>query len=300
MTEIKKLQHSLIQGQTLLGNDRRESLLGFLRSRRDENGAFLSGSSRPDLYYSVFGLSLLKNLGDTVDSTPLADWLFGHSVESLDLIHLCSLAHCLGTLQIQLPKDFRSRILRRMDCFLMEDGGYALSAGDSTSSAYPTYLAILALESLEAELPDVKMLLRGLMQSMLPDGSWPGSPAPATGTAPSTAAAIVIHRKLGLPAPQRALDWLSTRCFKSGGFSAVPESPHPDLLSTATVLQACDSVLNKGEALTCFGWIDSLWLDAGGFPPVPRESTPDVEYSFYALLALGRLAPLFVDMKKRT
>ena len=79
---------------------------------------------------------------------------------------------------------------------------------------------------------------------------------------------------------------------KSGGIMAVPQAPMPDLLSTATALHTL-TVL--GEDLSdwsefCLDYIDSLWVNTGGFYAHWSDDKLDVEYLFYGLLALGHLS----------
>jgi hypothetical protein len=66
----------------------------------------------------------------------------------------------------------------------------------------------------------------------------------------------------------------------------------PDLLSTATALYAeslCVPLTEKPPFLSTTTFIEGLWHNDGGFRSHAADPVSDVEYTFYALLALGAL-----------
>jgi len=87
-------------------------------------------------------------------------------------------------------------------------------------------------------------------------------------------------------------DWLLDRCHPDGGFAATPDSPMPDLLSTATALHALAGVGVDLEPIReqCLDFIDSLWCSEGAFQGHWADTELDTEYVFYGLLALGHLS----------
>jgi hypothetical protein len=89
-------------------------------------------------------------------------------------------------------------------------------------------------------------------------------------------------------------DWILAQAHPQGGFLAVPGSPMPDLLSTATALHAL-AALDRRISSTlherCMDFIDSLWnAEQGGFHGHWADEYVDAEYTYYGLLALGHLA----------
>jgi len=79
--------------------------------------------------------------------------------------------------------------------------------------------------------------------------------------------------------------------MKNGSFAAVKNAPVGDLLSTGVALYAlkvAGADIRK-IAPDCLEYIDSLYSD-GGFCATILDPDPDVEYTFYGLLALGALA----------
>jgi hypothetical protein len=106
-----------------------------------------------------------------------------------------------------------------------------------------------------------------------------------------------IFWELGHPAPNGSLPWLIQRCSRQSGFAAAPLVPVPDLLSTATALHALSQFNSLPPEITdrCLDFVIGLWDESGGFVGHALDRTPDCEYTFYALLALGNLAPVSVS-----
>ena len=84
-------------------------------------------------------------------------------------------------------------------------------------------------------------------------------------------------------------DWLFSCFHPQGGFRMHPESPLPDLLSTATALHALSSLKVPLDPLkeATLDFIDTLWNSRGGFCGNWEDGQLDCEYTYYALLALG-------------
>ena len=85
---------------------------------------------------------------------------------------------------------------------------------------------------------------------------------------------------------------LLAQAHPQGGFRALPGSPIPDLLSTATAIHALvglhvDLSVYKES---CLDFIDSLWTNRGGFYGHWEDDILDCEYTYYGLLALGHLS----------
>jgi len=111
------------------------------------------------------------------------------------------------------------------------------------------------------------------------------------GTTPSTAAAAALLGQLDAPVPAEVGQWLLAQQHPQGGFKASPETPVPDLLSTATALHALSALgLSIGErSEITLDFVDSLW-SGEGFYAFWDDDELDGEYVFYALLALGHLS----------
>jgi hypothetical protein len=79
--------------------------------------------------------------------------------------------------------------------------------------------------------------------------------------------------------------------YKNGSFSAFNKTAQGDLLSTGVALYALRFVNSDLSIIKpdCLNFIDLLYSD-GGFCATISDPVPDVEYTFYGLLALGSLS----------
>jgi len=249
----------------------------FVLNQQHPDGGFRDRAGNSDLYYTVFGTSCLRALQMDLPENGLAAYLdaFGDG-EGLDLVHLCALARCWANLDAGLP-DRSSAILDRVERYRSPDGGYGVAPGAGRGSAYgckPT--------------PSIKIATNTPMY----DGGFSNEPGQAISLTPATAAAESILRTLGEGAPSSAADWLLGMIGPEGGFFAVPSAPMPDLLSTATALHALSGMACSIQPLreACLDFVDSLWVNRGGFYGNWADEHLDLEYTFYGLLALGHLA----------
>jgi hypothetical protein len=103
------------------------------------------------------------------------------------------------------------------------------------------------------------------------------------------AARIVLQHSFGKPVKQLQEELL--QYYSKGGFRAVMKTPLNDMLSTAVALYALHYSGADLRTLkpACLESIDSLF-DAGGFGSNELDPEPDIEYTFYGVLALGALA----------
>ena len=102
---------------------------------------------------------------------------------------------------------------------------------------------------------------------------------------------MTLLHHLGADVPRKAVDWLLARAGPKGGFLPAPDSPVPDLLSTATALHALAAAHASIGALKepMLDFVDTLWTGKG-FCGSWADDVVDSEYTFYALLALGHLS----------
>lgn len=191
-------------------------------------------------------------------------------------------------------------IVRRIEQFRTADGGYSVGNDRRFGTVYGCFLALGAYQDLNTvvssqlalAIPDQDRILTCLDGLRTPDGAWANDQNMKVGSTNATAAAVILLRHLGAPAPATAGDWLLSRAHPMGGFLAAPAAPIPDLLSTATALHALAGLQRDVSSIkdACLDFIDTLWTNAGSFHGNWSDDTLDCEYTFYALLALGHLS----------
>lgn len=263
-------------------------------------GAGVDRAGKADLYYTVFALSGLRALGAEAEIqskiSSIEHWLASfEDGANLDFVHLGALARCWAALGIQPPAGLAEAVLARLEAHRSADGGYDGQKGSGAGNAYGCFLALGAYQDLQRELPDALRMVHCLKFLETPDGAWGNARGLKVGSTNATAAAVTLLHQLGLPVNQSVGDWLLSRLHAAGGFLASPDSPIPDLLSTATALHAlaCLECNVPGPLRErCLDFVDTLWDAAGGFHGHWADEDLDAEYTFYGLLALGHLALL--------
>jgi prenyltransferase beta subunit len=282
------------RGADALTQAARGNIAAFARSCRAPGGGFRGRSPEPDLYYSLFGLECLAVLdgGAGASGDQAFCQRFGAG-DGLDLVHLASLVRCRALLAGgSLPETEARALAVQVACFRAEDGGYRLARGAGESAVYAAFLAAAALGDLGADVPDADAVARAVERRAAPDGGYAGGTAAKAGTTTVTAAAVVLLRQLNQTVRPETVRWLKAQ-HAGGGFRAAPGAPVPDLLSTASALFALAAAGEPLADLRGAGrtFVESLWQDDGGFAGSAADPVADVEYTFYALLALGALAP---------
>jgi hypothetical protein len=235
----------------------------FAREQFNGDGGVRDRAGKSDLYYTVFGLECLVALRQEVPVERVRPWLEGFGDGGgLDLVHLACLARCWASLpRGDLARDVSFRIADRIRAC-------------PASGPYPSFLAFAALEDL---------------------GESPGPPArleeEAARTTPTTAARVTCLHHCGSPVPPELGSWLLRRAHPKGGFTASEGAPLPDLLSTATALHALAAIKVDLRHLkeATLDFIDTLWTGRA-FCGSWADDVADVEYTWYALLAMGHLS----------
>jgi prenyltransferase beta subunit len=174
--------------------------------------------------------------------------------------------------------------------FRKPDGGFSDIEGIDHGTPYGGHLALLAAGSLRLSLPQTRRVLASAQQCRSADGGYAECHGARRGTLPATVSGVVLNTLALRRLPRETVDWFE-QCRRGSGFSAAPDVVPPDLLCTATLLAAI-RLRRLGIPVgrqTIAEFVESCWAPSGGFGAVAR-ATPDVEYTFYALLALGSLA----------
>ncbi len=285
MLQVARLAPTLLAGAT-------ERVTEFFGTQAHEGGGFRDRAGNQDLYYSVFGLEGLLALQVSPPTALTTAYLSGFGDGSaLDFVHGACLARCWASLDSAMdPADARGLVAAIETC-RTTDGGYGPHPEAEHGTIYHSFLALGVYQDLGLTLPDPEGILRVVEGLRTSDGGYANEPNLPMGTTPTTAAAITLFRHLGAPIPEEAGDWLLARAHRDGGFMATCGIELPDLLSTATALHALSGMRVSWEHLREPGldFLDSLWTGKA-FCGSWLDEAEDIEYTYYALLALGHLS----------
>ena len=290
---LQMLQVARLARRTL--GDAADLVERFVHSTAAPGGGYVDRGGRRDLYYTSFALDALVAL-DALDRAgphlaATREWLASfESGERLDWVHRCCLARSWAAFPPSaLPDDTRRRMAAAFAPHRAADGGYASRRGAARGTAYGGFLARNAHDDLRTPLPDPGALADSLAALRSADGGWSNEPGQPEGSTTATAAAVATLRGLDRPVPESVAGWFLARWHPAGGFVAAPDAPLPDLLSTAVVLHALDAldVRWRDRRDTVLDFLDSLWTNVGAFHGSWADDEPDVEYTFYGLVALG-------------
>jgi prenyltransferase beta subunit len=269
----------------------KDSVAQFAIDRRNPDGGFRGrGGEAGDLYYTVFGAAILNALGRKASLLKTRGYVasFGDGPD-LDFVHLTCLARLrAGAYRFSRPRT----ILDRIEEYRADDGGYHHAEQQADrGSAYAAFLALMAYEDFSKHIPDPDRILTSMNELRTDNGAYKNEPDAVFGGTNATAAAVLVRSQLGDTVESDVGEWLLAQRHEQGGFLANPRAPVPDLLSTATALFALRTmnVPTDGFWEPCTEFVESMWHEDGGFGGHLADDTPDCEYTFYALLALGCL-----------
>ncbi|HAH25653.1 MAG TPA: hypothetical protein DCL77_18165 [Prolixibacteraceae bacterium] len=271
----------------LLDDQGREEVLQFLLSNQNTDGGFRDRGGRSDLYYSLFGMLMLKGAGGKEqgawikESNPklvdeailkLKQFIDSQTTSTVPgFIERC----CLVLLQKELKSHRVSRIQT-----LWSLGRSFMKERHSINLSYRSFVLFLTLE---AVFP-FPFLFKVLSKRMLAQTSL-DSHSPCS----EIAAKVFLLKMLNQDGSKEQELLVSFSC-KTGGFKAFSHLGHADMLSTAVALFALiyseyDIRLFKPS---CLSFIQQNYFE-GAFLSGDGDPTADVEYTFYGLLALGEL-----------
>ncbi|MDP2335504.1 MAG: prenyltransferase/squalene oxidase repeat-containing protein [Bacteroidota bacterium] len=294
----------------LLDEQGRAEVLQFVLSQQNPDGGFQDRGGRSDLYYSLFGMMMLraveKETGDRrpkiVDRAPFPERSTEHSRRSREAVEgnpklasesILKLRQfvakqsvpklpgfiekcCLVLLQKDLKTDRFSRIKA-----LYSLGKSFWKERDSINLSYRSFVLFLTLD---AVLPFPGILILGAKRMLARTIVDPHSPC-------SEVAAKVFLQKMMNQDSSKEQELLMSFGCESGGFKAFSHLQQADTLSTAVALFALNFVGSDLRLMkpACFDFIREYFSD-GAFLSGDGDQTADVEYTFYGLLALGVLA----------
>lgn len=253
----------------LLDQDSIKQTRTYLYGCFSESGGFCDRAGKADLYYTLFGYFLAKalNLDNLV---PAIRKFAEHKIQTSGLsdveLHCAAIITASTPRNIQALNGFRSLVKQSIQKQLKQH------------KTYNAFLSLLTCYYIK-DFKGIYLIRKHLHRNEQPD-----MPCPVW------AANLVLQKSFNRHADDLAKNVYSFYDNR-GGFKATKSVKEADLLSTAVALYSLNFA---GEDLRmirpdCLTYIDSLYRD-GGFFSNSYDPEPDVEYTFYGLLALGALA----------
>jgi hypothetical protein len=271
----------------------RNTCLDYVRSKRKADGGYAGPGNRSDLYYTFFALADIVFLGSAVDIKPTKRYIstFGEG-ESLDLVHLCCLMRCHNLLAMAATPSLKPGRLGRF----LQTRRYAKTLkllkrkAEDAVRVYDLFLVAQTGRELGVDLVS-KEKVRSVLEHAVRDTGGFSDPNTASGTTTVTAAASWLHLWMDGAVPPKTVDWFATVKTKAGGFRANSKAPIPDLLSTASAIQALSWAGETLGAATphVLEFVESCWMDDGSFGANSVCPSGDVEYMYYGLSSLANL-----------
>jgi prenyltransferase beta subunit len=266
----KSLENVLKRSLNVLDAPAIESLRNYIENSQAPGGGFIDKAGKPDLYYTLFGYFMVDAL-EMKEILPSISAFVEKEIRGNKLtgVHL----HCAAILSARLG--YHELIMQ----FLWDKIQDNLKAQLEKQPAYNAFLNLLTCYYLQ----DYRGLykIRKQMKAFESKTALPCS---------VLSALLVLQKSFKKPVKDLIEEVLSFR-LEYGGFKATKVAPIPDLLSTAVALYALNFAGYDLSTIKpqSFEFIDSLYVD-GGFGGNVFDSDPDIEYTFYGLLALGALA----------
>jgi len=294
---IEHLRNAL----NLLDEQGQYEVFRFLVSQQNVDGGFQDRGGRSDLYYSLFGMMMLKAWGkgqsawspksedrrleteyrmpfperEAVEVTigKLKQFIAQQSNSEVPgFIEKC----CLALLQKELKAGRNSRITT-----LVSLGKSFWKERHSINVSYRSFVLFLTLDATLSIRWVLKFGAKRILSQTTIDQHSPCSEV----------AAKVFLQKMMNQNTLEDQELLKSFASETGGFRAFQHVKHADMLSTAVALFALDFARSDLRLLkpACLDFIQQNFVD-GAFLSGDGDQTADLEYTFYGLLALGVLA----------
>lgn len=288
------LEGVLRTGLEDVGEALKRSQAQFVLCRQQPDGGFPGRRGGADLYYTDFALRLLALVPpDPPLLSPTAGYLSRpHTpADVIQCFNLLNSRRLLGQIGYEVPLEL-APVLKTLRRQCLCDGGFA-RPGNSTASAYHTFLAALCYEMLPDEaMPQVEEAIEAVAALQGPDGGFREQLSEGIEQTNATAAAVaflLLQEALTEQQARRAVAFLSKLQGRDGGFLAHHTAPASDLLSTFTALATLAGLdgLDRVDLSTVARFMRQTACPTGGFKAAPSDTEPDIEYTYYGLGCLA-------------
>ena len=265
----KLIEAVLAKSVFLLDAEMLDQIQTFIADQQAEQGGFADRAGKCDLYYTLFGFYLAEALQVKINHEQLAGYV-RKSAEAPALagVHL----FCAAILYARLiGPDEVSESLRKK--IVAELGNQKAAQPD-----YAGFMGILALYYLGDFVSINRIIPRYRHDTQ-----------PADQPCPVIAARLVLQ-SFSNKASHEASKNVMAFYRENDGFAALHHAPAADLLSTAVALFALHFIDADIRIIkpACLSFVDKLYQH-GGFVATHDDTQPDIEYTFYGMLALGSM-----------
>jgi hypothetical protein len=259
----------LNQSLSLISRDTVSILKDYVKSRQTQSGGFADKAGNADLYYTLFGHYIADALGLKEMLPAIRNYveeeIWQNNIKGVHLNCAAILSARLG-----IDKTIRKPLSKKVRNSIVTQPG--------KQPLYGAFLNLLTCYYLK-DLRNLN-LIRKQLNTPADQNSLP---------CPVVSALIVLQHSFNKPKDD--LKKVLFSFYTNGGFRATHAAPVPDLLSTAVSLYALRFTGSDLREIKpdCLEFTDSLFAE-GGFGSNILDHDPDIEYTFYGLLALGSLA----------
>lgn len=302
----------LARAFSLLDEEGRAEVINFVMVEQNPDGGFKDRAGRSDLYYSLFGMMILRaaekandnqrETGNGIRKTnTVKDYEPGISSKQeekgsntemivdaikrlMEFTKNKSAVKVPGFIErcclVLLQKELGSKHFSRLKSFLSLGRSF-WKERSSINMSYRSFVLFLTIDAVLSVTGIIRRSARRMLAGTTLDEQSPCSEV----------AAKVFMRKMMNQKDSVEEELLASYACSSGGFKAFMHLYHPDMLSTAVALFALNHAGADLRLLkpSCLDFIQSNY-SAGAFLSGDGDQTTDVEYTFYGLLALGLLA----------
>jgi geranylgeranyl transferase type-2 subunit beta len=281
---------------SLIGDPDEEMLksLSYVLQCKYDEYAFRNRRGDPDVYYTSFGLRLLKMLDnlEKVDNEKCAEYTltyYNRKVRSGDLtlsdvVSIIVVLDILGMQKSVIELGIDKRILE----FKTANGFVSFSKASPT--IYDTFLAVYGLSVVNKIdiLPDE--IISHIFKFYKNGGFCKSSKSKKPSTNPTSAGifTLFILDKLELINRSKVSTFLRDM-EQGGGFKSMVTSPISDLLSTHTAVVSLILLQTNFDVNKCRQFVLSCRKSCKGYSSNPIDSICDLEYTYYGVATLGLL-----------
>jgi hypothetical protein len=261
---VLKMSLHMLDDQTI------NKLKAFIKQQQTSEGGFADRAGKCDLYYSLFGCYITEAL-DMHEAMPQLKEYIKNVVQNNNLKGVY-----LHTAAILYAKLFDTETFPTV---LKTKVHQDLLHTEYKQGTYSGFISMLTFYYLK----DYYGLYR-VQKHLKSIGARTEMPCSVS------AALLVLRECFGKPTQSLEKQLHSFR-LDNGSFKAITRAPAGDLLSTGVALYAFRFANSDIRIIApgCLGYIDSLF-SGGGFCATVYDVQPDVEYTFYGLMALGSLS----------